>query len=93
MSDFEHVLREAALRVTRPRPAVLSAVHDPPRADTNSIVGVVRDDLGEVSHQAVYDVLRGRSQLSGQMSRVCRGRVGGHPTHPARHQKETATQE
>lgn len=52
------MLREAALRVTRPRVAVLSAVHDHPHADTDSLIGVVRADLGEVSHQAVYDVLR-----------------------------------
>jgi Fe2+ or Zn2+ uptake regulation protein len=51
------MLRGAALRVTRPRVAVLSAVHDRPHADTASIIGVVRADLGEVSHQAVYDVL------------------------------------
>jgi Fe2+ or Zn2+ uptake regulation protein len=47
-----------ALRVTRPRVAVLSAVHDHPHVDTDSIIGVVREDLGEVSRQAVYDVLR-----------------------------------
>jgi Fe2+ or Zn2+ uptake regulation protein len=58
MPDFEHMLRGAALRVTRPRLAVLSAVHAHPHSDTSSIIGVVRDDLGEVSHQAVYDVLR-----------------------------------
>jgi len=38
--------------------AVLTAVHEHPHADTDSIIGVVREDLGEVSHQAVYDVLR-----------------------------------
>jgi Fur family ferric uptake transcriptional regulator len=38
--------------------AVLSAVHGHPHADTGSIIGFVRADLGEVSHQAVYDVLR-----------------------------------
>jgi Fur family ferric uptake transcriptional regulator len=37
---------------------VLTAVQDHPHADTDSIIGVVRDDLGAVSHQAVYDVLR-----------------------------------
>ena len=58
MSDYEHMLRGATLRVTRPRLAVLSAVHDHPHADTGSIIGAVREDLGEVSHQAVYDVLR-----------------------------------
>jgi Fe2+ or Zn2+ uptake regulation protein len=52
------MLRGAALRVTRPRVAVLSAVHEHPHADTDSIIGVVREDLGGVSHQAVYDVLR-----------------------------------
>jgi Fur family transcriptional regulator, stress-responsive regulator len=52
------MLREVSLRVTRPRLAVLAAVHDRPHADTDSIIGVVRANLGTVSHQAVYDVLR-----------------------------------
>jgi Fe2+ or Zn2+ uptake regulation protein len=52
------MLREADLRVTRPRLATLTAVHSHPHADTNSIVAAVREDLGEVSVQAVYDVLR-----------------------------------
>ncbi|TKG69698.1 Fur family transcriptional regulator [Prauserella endophytica] len=56
-TDFERMLRGVSLRVTRPRVAVLSAVHDHPHADTTSIIGAVRADLGEVSHQAVYDVL------------------------------------
>jgi Fe2+ or Zn2+ uptake regulation protein len=60
-SDIERMLRGVALRVTRPRVAVLSAVHDHPHVDTASIIGVVREDLGEVSHQAVYDVLRALS--------------------------------
>jgi Fur family transcriptional regulator, stress-responsive regulator len=58
LSDLEGMLRGVALRVRRPRVAVLSAVHDHPHANTDSIIGVVRADLGEVSHQAVYDVLR-----------------------------------
>ncbi|MHB8693069.1 MAG: Fur family transcriptional regulator [Solirubrobacteraceae bacterium] len=52
------MLRGASLRVTRPRIAVLGAVHEHPHADTNSIIGSVREDLGEVSPQAVYDGLR-----------------------------------
>jgi Fur family transcriptional regulator, stress-responsive regulator len=52
------MLRGASLRVTRPRVAVLGAVYDHPHADTTSIVGLVRESLGEVSLQAVYDVLR-----------------------------------
>ncbi|MFC7329208.1 Fur family transcriptional regulator [Marinactinospora rubrisoli] len=57
-SDFERMLREVALRVTSPRLAVLAAVHDHPHADTESIISVVRANLGAVSHQAVYDVLK-----------------------------------
>ena len=57
-SDFERMLRAVDLRVTRPRLAVLAAVHAHPHADTDSLIGAVRSDLGEVSHQAVYDVLR-----------------------------------
>lgn len=56
--DLEVLLRGADLRVTRPRVAVLGAVHDHPHADTRSLIEAVRDGLGEVSHQAVYDVLR-----------------------------------
>ena len=57
-SELEPLLRGAALRVTRPRVAVLTAVYEHPHADTDAIIGVVREDLGEVSTQAVYDVLR-----------------------------------
>ncbi|MBC6446173.1 Fur family transcriptional regulator [Actinokineospora xionganensis] len=57
-TDFQRMLRGVSLRVTRPRLAVLSVVHDHPHADTDSIIGAVREDLGGVSHQAVYDVLR-----------------------------------
>ncbi|WP_206071788.1 Fur family transcriptional regulator [Antrihabitans stalactiti] len=82
------MLREADLRVTRPRVAVLSAVHRHPHADTDHILGVVRDDLGEVSHQAVYDVLRAltaahlirRIQPSGSAARY-ESRVGDNHHH------------
>ena len=56
--DLQQLLRGAALRVTRPRLAVLNAVHANPHADTDSIIRAARRDLPEVSHQAVYDVLR-----------------------------------
>jgi Fur family ferric uptake transcriptional regulator len=56
--EVEQLLRRADLRVTRPRVAVLAAVYEHPHADTDSLIGVVRDELGEVSTQAVYDVLR-----------------------------------
>jgi Fur family ferric uptake transcriptional regulator len=75
--DAEQLLRDAALRVTRPRVSVLTAVYEHPHADTDSIIGAVRADLGEVSHQAVYDVLRAlhtvglirRIQPSGSVAR------------------------
>jgi len=87
-SDFEGALRAVALRVTRPRVAVLSAVQDHPHADTDTIIGVVRADLGEVSHQAVYDVLRAltaaglvrRFQPTGSVARY-EARVGDDHHH------------
>ena len=82
------MLRGVALRVTRPRVAVLSALHDHPHADTDSIIGVVRADLGAVSHQAVYDVLRAltaaglvrRLQPTGSVARY-ESRVGDNHHH------------
>ena len=58
VAELERMLRGASLRVTRPRVAVLAAVHEHPHADTQSLAGAVREQLGEVSQQAVYDVLR-----------------------------------
>jgi len=82
------MLREAGLRVTRPRTAVLSAVHDHPHADTDSIISVVRRDYGDVSHQAVYDVLRAltdrglvrRFQPTGSLARY-EARAGDNHHH------------
>jgi Fur family ferric uptake transcriptional regulator len=87
-TDFAARLRAAELRVTRPRMAVLSAVHEHPHADTDSIIGVVRSALGDVSHQAVYDVLRAltsagllrRIQPSGSVARY-ESRIGDNHHH------------
>ena len=88
-SDFERILRGASLRVTGPRVAVLRAVHDHPHADTDSICGAVREDLGvAVSLQAVYDVLRAltdaglvrRIQPAGSVARY-EARVGDNHHH------------
>src|SRR3954466_10365562 len=57
VTELERMLRGASLRVTRPRVAVLAAVHEHPHAATQSLFGVVREQLGGVSQQAVYDVL------------------------------------
>jgi Fur family transcriptional regulator, stress-responsive regulator len=82
------MLRGAALRVTRPRVAVLKAVHTHPHADTDSIIQATRRDLPEVSHQAVYDVLRAltdaglvrRIQPAGSLARS-EARIGDNPHH------------
>jgi len=87
-SDVEQLLRAASLRVTRPRVAVLGAVQDSPHASTDAILAAVRRDLGEVSHQAVYDVLRAltaagllrRIQPSGSVARY-ESRVGDNHHH------------
>jgi Fur family transcriptional regulator, stress-responsive regulator len=57
-TDPVTTLRAAGLRVTRPRLAVLGVVQHHPHADTDQIIGLVRTEIGKVSHQAVYDVLR-----------------------------------
>jgi Fur family ferric uptake transcriptional regulator len=88
LSDFERMLRESTLRVTRPRLAVLAAVHRHPHADTDSILSAVRNEIGEVSHQAVYDVLRAltdkgllrRIQPPGSVARY-EARVGDNHHH------------
>ncbi len=82
------MLRGAALRVTRPRLAVLTAVHAHPHADTDSLIGLVRRELPAVSHQAVYDVLRAlttvglvrRIQPAGSVARY-EARVGDNHHH------------
>jgi Fe2+ or Zn2+ uptake regulation protein len=57
-TETEQVLRDNDLRITRPRVAVLESVRENPHSDTGSIIALVREKIGDVSHQAVYDVLR-----------------------------------
>ena len=52
------LLRTAGLRVTAPRVAVLEHLADHPHADADTIGAAVRERLGAVSTQAIYDVLR-----------------------------------
>ena len=86
--DFERSLRFADLRVTRPRLAVMAAVHAQPHADTDTLLTAVRSELPTVSHQAVYDVLRAltgagllrRIQPSGSVARY-EARVGDNHHH------------
>ena len=86
--DYADQLRAADLRVTRPRLAVLEAVHTHAHADTETIFGAVRAGLPEVSRQAVYDVLAAltavglvrRIQPSGSVARY-ESRVGDNHHH------------
>lgn len=87
-SDFQQMLREADMRVTRPRVAVLHAVHTHPHADTDTVIRAVREELPDVSHQAVYDSLHAltaahlvrRIQPSGSVARY-ESRVGDNHHH------------
>ena len=87
-ADLERVLRAAGLRVTRPRLAVLDAVHAHPHVDTEALIRAARARLGAVSHQAVYDVLRiltdrglvRRIQPQGSVARY-EARVGDNHHH------------
>jgi Fur family ferric uptake transcriptional regulator len=87
-SDYTEQLRMADLRVTRPRLAVLEAVHAHPHADTETIFDAVRTRLPDVSRQAVYDVLHAltaaglvrRIQPSGSVARY-ESRVGDNHHH------------
>jgi len=81
-------VREADLRVTRPRVAVLAAVHEHPHADTYAIIDAAREELGAVSRQAIYDVLHAltdadlvrRIQPRGSVARY-EARVGDNHHH------------
>lgn len=87
-STAERSLREAALRVTRPRLAVLDAVETRPHANTETVIQVVRQSIPDVSHQAIYDVLRAlttagllrRIEPSGSVARY-ETRVGDNHHH------------
>ena len=86
--DAERLLRDVGLRVTRPRLAVFAAVHERPHARTETVLTDVRAELGAVSHQAVYDVLRvltdaglvRRIQPAGSVARY-EARVGDNHHH------------
>jgi Fur family transcriptional regulator, stress-responsive regulator len=59
----EVALRDAGLRVTGPRIAVLRALQAHPHADTDTLADAARAELGTVSTQAVYDVLRALTEV------------------------------
>ncbi|MDJ0361985.1 MULTISPECIES: Fur family transcriptional regulator [unclassified Rhodococcus (in: high G+C Gram-positive bacteria)] len=86
--NYREMLRDAELRVTRPRIEVLDAVHTYPHSDTEFIHTAVRAELPVVSRQAVYDVLSAltaaqlvrRIQPAGSVARY-ESRVGDNHHH------------
>lgn len=86
--DYAELLRAVNLRVTKPRLGVLDAVHRNPHAETDTVIAAVRELSPEVSHQAVYDVLRvltdhgliRRIQPQGSVARY-ESRVGDNHHH------------
>jgi Fur family ferric uptake transcriptional regulator len=88
MPEPDRALRDAGLRVTRPRLAVLAAVDGHPHATTDAIIVAAREHAPDVSHQAVYDVLRAltaagllrRIQPAGSVARY-EARVGDNHHH------------
>ncbi len=81
-TDPVAALRSAQLRVTAPRVAVLEALNTRPHAEVDIIAGVVRERLGSVSTQAIYDVLRALT-ATGLVRRI-------EPAgHPARYETRT----
>lgn len=56
-SDVSEALRAGGLRVTAARLGVMKALRSRPHSDTDTVIRLVRDELGAVSAQAVYNVL------------------------------------
>ena len=87
-AHHEQTLREVGLRVTSQRVAVLDAVRRLPHGDTDSLINAVRAETGDISHQAVYDVLKvlteagliRKIQPLGTVARY-EGRVGDNHHH------------
>ena len=81
-------LRNAGLRVTAPRLAVLQALRGLDHPTVDSVTGIVRERLGRVSTQAVYDILGAfadaglarRIEPAGSPARF-EGRVGDNHHH------------
>ena len=86
--DNDALLRRHGLHVTAQRLAVLRAVSDRPHSTTDDISRLVRDEIGAISRQAVYDALaaltdRGllrRIQPAGSAARY-ENRVGDNHHH------------
>ena len=87
-ANSRELLRGAALRVTRPRLAVLNAVQLHPHVDTESIITALRTSDPDVSRQSVYNSLHvladagllRRIQPAGSVTRY-EARIGDNHHH------------
>ena len=76
------LLKDAGLRITAPRIAVLEWLAEHPHATADAVAAGVRARLGSVSTQAVYDVLNACAR-TGLLRRI-------EPAgHPARYETRT----
>ena len=64
-----YVLRKAGLRVTAARVAVLRTLNERSHLDADQIRDSVRERLGSISGQAVYDALNGMTE-AGVLRRI-----------------------
>jgi Fur family ferric uptake transcriptional regulator len=87
-ADLRTVLREHDLQVTAQRLAVLRAVMARPHATANEVAEAVREEIGAISRQSVYDTLTllterdlvRRIQPAGSAARF-EGRTGDNHHH------------
>lgn len=56
-ADSEPILRDNGLQVTAQRLAVLRAVSAHPHSTPNDVAAFVREEIGAISRQSVYDTL------------------------------------
>jgi len=55
--DIEQLLRQHRLHVTAQRLAIMRAVSERPHATADEVADIVREGIGSISRQAVYDTL------------------------------------
>jgi Fur family transcriptional regulator, stress-responsive regulator len=75
-TDIATTLRNSGLRVTAPRIAVLSEIHAGRHMTADQVAAGVRERIGAISTQAVYDVL-GALTRAGLLRRI---EPAGSPT-------------
>ena len=68
-TDVEVQLRQRACASRVPASRCWTVLRDHPHADTDTIIRRVREGAGDMSHQAVYDVLRALTE-AGLLRRI-----------------------